>query len=68
MKSGMVEPEGNMSIHRVVVEHAGDREGVPVYRMVCKEHSVEANYTVIDLASALIDHLEESYDSKWGGS
>ncbi len=60
--------EINTSIHQVVIEHAGDCTGVAIYRMVCKEHSVEDNYLVTELASALIAHLEQSYDSKWGKS
>ena len=59
---------GNLSVHQVLIEHAGERKGVAIYRMVCKEHDIEDAYLVSDLTTPLIDHLEKSYDSQWGNS
>lgn len=66
MITSNVEP--GISVHRVIIEHAGASDGEPVYRLACEEHGIAEVYAVSELSLNLLAHLSESYDPKWGHS
>lgn len=61
--------EPNKSIHEIIIRHIGEADGRAIYNLVCEEHEINAwGHTSETLASLLIKHLDESYDTKWGRS